>query len=295
MVGVVIVAAKLLRGRTLVVVVVATVVADSLLMFALPTLSAPRRVVVDTQPVQWLQAHAGVQRFFTFGPIAANYGSYFDIGSAGATDVPLPQRWSDWLKSRLGPDLDPVNFPNQAAGLAAVAAHPGALRNLGVTYVVLARGGQVGEPLKSSMTLVHRDGVADIYRLSGARPYFDATGGGCAVRAVQRQLARVQCDRASLLVRRELFFPGWKATVNGRSARIRVYDHLFESVDLPPGTSVVRFSYQPTHWPLALMAWLVGVLWVAGELVRRLHARRAPPLGSRARSFRSWGAGSSAK
>ncbi len=69
--GAILVVALVFRGGRLAVGVCAVLLVDVVVMFGLPTLSAPRAVATDTRSVAWLQANAGVQRFFTYGPIAA--------------------------------------------------------------------------------------------------------------------------------------------------------------------------------------------------------------------------------
>ena len=267
--GTIVVVALVLRGGRLAVGVCAVLVVDVVVMFAVPTLSAPRAVATDTRSVAWLQANAGVQRFFTYGPIAANYGSYFDIGSAAASDLPIPRRWSDWLKEHLGPATDPVNLPFLAEGQASVTANPDVLRSLAVSYVVTGAHFGVGEPLNSALTLVHRDSVADVYSLSGARPYFDVKRASCRVVPRGREEVRVTCTAPTRLVRRETYVPEWSATVNGQPTTIEVADGLFQAVRLPAGTSVVRFSYTPARWTLTIVAFALGVLWVLVALVLR--------------------------
>jgi hypothetical protein len=63
-----------------------------------------------------------------------------------------------------------------------------------------------------------------------------------------------------LLVLAEACFPGWRATVDGRPARILCANVLTRAVELPPGEHVVRFEYRaPGLVP--------GVAATAGALV----------------------------
>jgi hypothetical protein len=254
--------------------VVATVIVDVTVAYALPTLSAPREVTIDTSSVHWLERHLGSDRFFTFYPIAANYGSYFDVASLASTNAPVPKRWADSLRAALGDDVDPNVFANVASSLVAVAENPGFLRRAAVRYVLLAPQGTMGDPLGPHLHLVHRDAAAAIYRLDGARPYFDVPD-GCRVRSHGRERAVVTCDRPSRIVRREFFDPGWSATVDGRSVSVRTHGRLYQAVDVPAGTSTIVFAYAPEHWSLAVAAFVVGLLWLglAPVFVRARAAR----------------------
>ena len=62
-----------MRARVLALLVAG----DALVLFAIPQASAPRSVQTDLRPVAFLQRHLGSSRFFTLGPFAPNYGSYF--------------------------------------------------------------------------------------------------------------------------------------------------------------------------------------------------------------------------
>jgi hypothetical protein len=103
----------------------------------------------------------------------------------------------------------------------------------------------------------------EVYRLPGAAPYWDA--GPCGVHAVTRLAATTRCAAPGALLRRELFFPGWAATANGRPAPIR-QDGLFQRIDLPAGQASIRFSYAPPGIGYACLAGILGLImagWLA--------------------------------
>jgi uncharacterized membrane protein YfhO len=83
------------------------------------------------------------------------------------------------------------------------------------------------------------------------------------------------CTRADVLVRRELYFPGWEATLGGRPVDIAEHGQLFQSIALPAGRSQVRFSYAPPHIGWAWLAAAAGLLAFAVPGLRR--ARRSAP------------------
>jgi hypothetical protein len=275
-VAVLVVAAWLGKGRPLLaILVVGLVIVDVGAAYAVPTFSAPRRIEVDTTSVTWLKNHLHTTRYFTFYPVAANYGSYWDIGSVASTNVPIPKRWFDKLQAALGAGIEPGDFSFTVAGLTAVSAHPRLLQQLSATYVLLAHGGQMGAPLAPDLVLVHRDRAADIYRLRGAKPYFETRSGNCRINVRNRRSAELNCRSRARLVRRELSFPGWTATVDGRSVPIRTVDRLFQTIDVPEGTSHVEFSYVPPHWTLAVLMFLVGLLWLVSPTIMRMVVARS--------------------
>jgi hypothetical protein len=98
--------------------------------------------------------------------------------------------------------------------------------------------------------------AVEIYRLVGAAAYWQADG--CSVTEDDRAESVTRCNEASGLLRRELFFPGWRATVNGRPAVIR-RDGLFQRVAVPQGRAEVRFAYAPPGIGWAYAAGLAGL------------------------------------
>src|SRR5262249_37793647 len=104
----------------------------------------------------------------------------------------------------------------------------------------------------------------------------ETRAGNCRVNAENRRSVDLHCPSRARLVRRELSFPGWTATVDGRGVPIRTVDHLFQTIDVPAGASHVEFSYAPPHWTLAVLLFLVGLLWLIGApVVRMVDARRS--------------------
>lgn len=81
--------------------------------------------------------------------------------------------------------------------------------------------------------------------------------------------------KPSVLVLTDAWFPGWKATVDGRATPILVVDHTLRGVALPQGRHRVRFDFRP-EWLAdgaiatagTAMATLAGVL-IAAAMSRR--------------------------
>ena len=119
------------------------------------------------------------------------------------------------------------------------------------------RVAQSGDPPSQ----VYSDPLMRIYELRAPKPYFEALGGSCRLEPRSRRRVFADCATAATLVRRELFYPGWRAWVGGQPAAIDAHDDLFESVQLPPGRNLVTFRYAP---PGVLWAWLAMGLALAG-------------------------------
>jgi hypothetical protein len=238
---------------------------DAVLMCAIPIASNVRDGRLNMAVVDYLRDNLGLQRFFTFEPIQPNYGAFFGIASINHNYLPVPQSWVDHVRTRLDRrwGSDAVVFNGVAASARdEFRANLAAYEEVGVKYVLLHAHQDFADGLPG-VKQVYADGAMKIFQLPNWRPYFEAEG-SCEVQALERRHARVRCDSPTSLLRRELFFPGWTATVNGAEARIEARDRIFQSVSLPAGVSEVRFRYAP---PGIGWAWLAMGFGLAALVV----------------------------
>jgi hypothetical protein len=111
-------------------------------------------------------------------------------------------------------------------------------------------------------SLVFHDATASIFALPQSAPYAQTADAGCRIDIISRQDIQTVCPTATVLTRRELFFPGWSATVGNAPVAV-LQAGLFETVHVPAGTADVRFSYAPPHIRLAcILAVLALALWL---------------------------------
>jgi hypothetical protein len=233
-------------------------------------LSNPRHGSLDLAAVGFLRQNLGLQRYYTLEHIAPNYGAFFGIAQVNHNYLPVPQPWVDHIKSKLNPKwTDPSTFNGMVNG------SPQALREnvheyeaLGVKYVVANRG---PDPLAGveGVRRVYEDSILTIFELPRPSAYFEARG--CQVEPLHRTSVRVDCEAPSALIRRELYFPGWAAAVNGAPATIEPHGPLFQQVALAKGKNEVHFSYAPPHisW-----AWLAAALGFAALFAPTLLSLR---------------------
>lgn len=258
------------------------VVADSLVLFAIPEGSAPRHAQVDLAPVAFLQKHLGNSRFFTLGPLQPNYGSYFGIGSLNVNDIPIPEAFSKYVHKRLDTVVQPHVFVGTYAGRPASAPSPedelhrnlAGYRAAAVTYVLVPAGQALPET-STTFKLVFSSPTTWIYHLAGAASYFTATNPHCKVRAKGRQSVMLSCPAPTVLIRRETDLPGWSVRVDGHPSRLHRFDDLFQAVNIEQGKHQVTFSYSPPHIRWGFVGFAAGCLWLilAPIAARR---RRAP-------------------
>jgi hypothetical protein len=109
--------------------------------------------------------------------------------------------------------------------------------------------------------------------------------GSARISTLDRERVVVDTDatRRSLLVLADSWFPGWKATVDGREAPIHRVDYVIRGVSVPAGRHRVEFSYKPLSVRagfavsgLALL--VVGAAAVIGWRRRSQPGRRAQRL-----------------
>ncbi len=96
--------------------------------------------------------------------------------------------------------------------------------------------------------------------------------------AAERVVAATSTIRPGMLVLTDDYYPGWKASVDGRPARIYRVDYLLRGVRIPAGAHTVVFTYQPASWrrgwiiSAAALITLFGLALVGLWQRRRAHA-----------------------
>ena len=151
------------------------VAVDAIVLFAVPEFAAPRSTKVDLAPVAYLRRHLTEGRFFTLGPIAPDYGSYFGLASVSVDDFP-PRAYAAFVHRRLDPVVAFTGFrPPGPSAAQELMRHLRGYRAAGVSYVLTPAGHPLPER-STGLRLVFRSPSTWIYHLAGALPYFGAAG-----------------------------------------------------------------------------------------------------------------------
>jgi hypothetical protein len=90
----------------------------------------------------------------------------------------------------------------------------------------------------------------------------------------QRAVIHAHATARSLLVLTDDFYPGWSATVDGRSVPVQRVDYLLRGVTLSPGDHTVVFSYAPASWTIGLIISGLCALGVLGAVGTGVAMRR---------------------
>jgi hypothetical protein len=255
-------------------------VGQAALLFGFWQFAGPHGRVPDVAAVRTLQAHAGLGRVVSFGPLVPNYGAMFGVAQVDFNALPVPAAWERFARATLRPDSDGINFYDGALPSAArLQALLPRLAAMGVAYALTWPGEDLGARV-AGPTLVYAGKAMRIWALPSPAPYADAPG--CVLRPVDRLTFGASCGAPSRLLRRELFDPGWRASVNGRAVPVG-QEEIFQTVDLPVGDSAVRFAYAPPGIAAAWVGCAAGFLLLVVTAVGRWHLARRAILAEEAR------------
>jgi len=117
-------------------------------------------------------------------------------------------------------------------------------------------------------TLIMQTPMTDIYRIPNPTPYFTTTP-NCILTSKTRTDITTTCSTPASLTRRELYMPGWQATLNDYPVPISPQDNLFQVIPLSRGTSHVHFNFAPIHVRWAWAGLTVAAILTAIGLIRR--------------------------
>ncbi|MGN6127994.1 MAG: hypothetical protein ACTHON_15645 [Humibacter sp.] len=279
------------RSGPMALIAGAIIVVEAVGIFAAPQLSASTPQPVDTAPAEYLATHLGNSRFFSVGPITANYGSYFGAAQLNVNDIPVPAALAHLSQHVLatpetqgffGKGYQVASYPTTNIGpllLQAYFERQKTYRSLSVRYLVTFPGALTAEAAaEHGLKLVFSDPIARIWEDHGAVAFYSTKGGSCVTRSATSTSVNVHCREPATLVRNELAAPGWTVKVNGTERKLTKSNGLLQSVALEPGDSAVEFRYVPQYFVPAAVASLIVVLLMMVELVvflvRRTHRTR---------------------
>ena len=137
---------------------------------------------------------------------------------------------------------------------------------------VLQLAFQYGAAL-SGMRKSYSDSLLDIWELPSPAPYFQVIQGGpCTLSAMRRENLTAECVAPASLLRRELYMPGWRVTVNGASPAAVRQESIFQSAALPAGHTQVQYQFIPPYvefgWTGATVG-MAGLIWQIILIARR--------------------------
>jgi len=90
-------------------------------------------------------------------------------------------------------------------------------------------------------------------------------------------LLEVKASASGFLLLSDVFYPGWRAFIDGQEVPVLRANYLFRALALPPGNHRVRFVFRPTAWEvtlaISLLTWL-AIAGVGSVAILRARGRR---------------------
>jgi len=87
---------------------------------------------------------------------------------------------------------------------------------------------------------------------------------------------RVTSPESGWLVLSDVYYPGWRATVDGRPSRVLRADYTFRAVSVPAGEHLVEMVFAPRTWYVGLAVSATTWLSLAAAAVFWIRRSRAP-------------------
>ena len=251
---------------------VLVIVGESLLYFIVPTAEAPKQITVDKAPIAFLQQHEGSYRYLDFGVLSPNWGTQFGLNELSSIDLPFPKLFSQYIQSNLFQGMSPQNqfiAKNGTDGMLLLqhelAINFNSYENSSVKFLLMPKAVPLIEALsKLGVVKVFSDNTVNIYQMPNPRPFF-STNTNCSVTQLGNDTATFTCASPSKVIRTELYMKGWSATVNGQPVTITKTWNVAQTVEVPAGTSTVKFNFTPPHEKVALAAGFVAFLFMCGS------------------------------
>jgi hypothetical protein len=169
------------------------------------------------------------------------------------------------LQNRADPQLPDLRVAYEGAD-ARIYANPRALpRAFLVDSQQSVAGADAALAAVSSPDFRAREAAVTEEAIDGLETATGAASGSAgSARVVEEERERLvvdtDADRAALLVVTDPWYPGWKATVDGKEAEIHRVDYLLRGVRVPAGAHRVELTYEPASWRLAWIVSLLGLL-----------------------------------
>jgi uncharacterized membrane protein YfhO len=72
--------------------------------------------------------------------------------------------------------------------------------------------------------------------------------------------ATVKTSNDTLLVFAENYYPGWRAFLDGKEARILRANYAFQAIQVPAGSHSIKFAFEVAYFRLGIAFTVMGLL-----------------------------------
>jgi hypothetical protein len=144
----------------------------------------------------------------------------------------------------------------------------------GSDEAILAR--LIGEEFDLSSSILLEDESA-LARLESMARGSSPTEGKDEVKIIEYEANRVVIEtttsQAGFLFLSDVYYPGWRARVDGREEMVYRADYLFRAVLVPRGQHVIEFAFDPVAFKMGLAVALTTVIALVAAAIVRLSRR----------------------
>jgi hypothetical protein len=210
--------------------------------------------------VQYLKSRPGPFRVEVATDPKPNIGDFFGVQTTNSAGGTLPVEFSKLagkgdllnVRYRLVPASTPDSGPVYQDSLWKVYENPGAMPRAWVVHETA-----VEPSVEGALARLEKPGfdswrTAVVDKPATLEPQVEGAGENATFSAVEpnRLELRVHTQSRGMLVLSEMFYPGWRATVNGRPAGIYRADAGLRGIIVPAGDSRITLDYTP--WSIYL-------------------------------------------
>jgi uncharacterized membrane protein YfhO len=97
------------------------------------------------------------------------------------------------------------------------------------------------------------------------------TGGSAAITRYEDDRVTMRSHGSGMLVLSDSWYPGWRAKVDGRDAKVERVDYLLRGVRVGPGAHTVEMTYRPLSFRIG---WIVSLLTAIALGLAVIRGRR---------------------
>ncbi|HET9493383.1 MAG TPA: YfhO family protein, partial [Chloroflexia bacterium] len=85
--------------------------------------------------------------------------------------------------------------------------------------------------------------------------------------APQEVVIEVNAQEPGWVVLTDAWYPGWEATIDGRSVPVQIAYHAYRAVKVDAGQSTITMQFRPASWEWGRLITILSVLGVGAALV----------------------------
>ena len=246
------------------------------------------RVMSLRGAVEFVKSRPGLHRVRVDGPLEPNIGDVYGVQSilgGGGTELTeysrLGDRWLDVLlnvRYHIRPAASTDPNPVYSDGQWKVFEDPRAFPRAWIVHetIVKSNPDRLYSSLNDPALDLHRTALLEV-RLPHAPETGNETRETIRFRSYEPNHISIAVTEESqgLLVLSELYYPGWRATVNGKPAPIYRVDGALRGILAPRGQSRIELDYRPASFYLGATITLLTLLCVVvGFLLNRRKSEK---------------------